>query len=301
MIPYDSVKWLNRVIFDGYEFPPKDQMAKIRQLDNRLAKEVGWYIKEDDHLVGQVCYLLYPFKTNEGLEKTEIPLAVDILSNYRGKGYGKNLMNLVHEKMIEKGCKYSILATSRRWIAYQWCKKLGYIDLASLCILYGNLDQISKPSWSIRNYSSSDEPKLSNLFNEINKDNLGFATRLSNFITLRDLWKDKEMNIKILLDGEEIVGFVNLTKSITNEISELTIKKDYSTMDWLRFLSPNETMIFPSPHQCHQLQFDKNLIHQEGDAVLMIKDLSGELSEEQLYDQIGIASNRFIAYSFDRY
>lgn len=298
-----DVAWLNRLVFDGYEFPNSNQLAKIKALDPRLPDEIGWYWIEDNIPVSQVCYFIYDIKTIHGFQKTGIPQAVGTIPKYRKLGFGKKVMDKIHKTMIEQDCVYSILSTSRRWKAYEWYKKMGYIDISSLGSFYGSVQPLENPNpnWSIREFQSSDEPILSKLFNEINSNNYGFIRRPSNFITLRDLWKDKKINFQILEDNESVVGFFNFTPTSVNEFSEILLKPEYSVLDWIRFFSPGDSMIFPSPHQIHNPSLFSGLQYSQTDGVILIKDLTGELNSDQIYTEAGIKNNKFCAFSLDRY
>ena len=306
LVPYDSVsnnevKWLNRIVFSDYEFPSSNRLKKIRKLDNRLSNEVGWYIKENNSILSQVCYFIYEIKTLEGFTKVGVPMAVGTLPGYQRHGYGKLVMEKVHERMREQNCKYSLLSTSNRWLAHQWYKKMGYIDIAHLGIFYGSLDSVNNPSWSIRDFKDSDEAKLCKLYNEIHKNNLGIIKRPPNFVTLRHLWKDNQISIKILEDNKKMVGFANVVKGAFLNISELNVLNDYSELDWLRFLSTGETMINPSPHKCYPSYFGSDFRYNDGDAVMMIKDLDNNLSNNEILEQFGVNNHSFVAHSLDRY
>lgn len=306
IVPYDlvseqEIKWLNRVIFEGFEFPSKERLEKIRSLDKRLTSDVAFYYLEDDLPVSQVCYLIYAMKTISGNVKTGVPLAVGTLPNQRNKGYGKKVMDKVHSKMKENNCKFSILATSKRWIAHKWYEKQGYFDLATLDFFYGVIDHKKKSNWSIRNYTLSDRDIVSELFNDINKDNFGFNHRPKSFVEFRELWQDKEVSLKILLDGNEIIGFVNFVETNPKEISEINIKSDYSKVDWIRFIAKGELIINPSPHQINEFSNYPFLRYSESDAVLMIKDLDENLTSEELMQEIGVTEEKFTAHYLDRY
>ena len=306
IVSYDSVthqeiQWLNRIVFSGYEFPPPDQMELLRRHDQRIPQEVGWYFKENNKIVSQVGYLIYKIQTRDGEQKTGIPYAVATLPNYQRKGFGKQLMEKVHSRMREQRCKYSILATSNRWLAHTWYQKLGYIDLASLCIVYGSINNINHEGWSIRHVKEGDESQLASLFNELHKEDLGFITRPPNFLTIMNLWNDRKISMHVLEDSGEVVGFVNLITSTVNDISELVISKKYSEMDWIKFISNGDTMIYPSPHQSFELKKNPELEHNEGDAVMMIKDLDEELAPDQIFEELGTKDNKFTAHRFDRF
>lgn len=59
LAPYNEVSkpdisWLNSIIFDDYEFPSEHIVREIKNLDSRLADEIGWYYLIDDKPVSQV-------------------------------------------------------------------------------------------------------------------------------------------------------------------------------------------------------------------------------------------------------
>ena len=296
-----QIKWFNRLVFGDYEFPSHSTMSKIRELDNRLSSEVGWYIVENNEILSQVCYFIYDIKTIDGPKKTGIPLAVATIHHARSKGYATKLMDKVHTRMVDQNCSYSILATSKKWKSYDLYKKLGYVEISTIGLLYGELEPFSNSTWSMRDYEDKDESQLAKLFNKINKKNLGIVERPINFVTLRTLWKDRIINLKILEDDKEMVGYVNLSKFAINEISEFNVIDGYSAIEWLRFMAPGETMIYPSLHQYKFFSNFSELRSNPSDAVLMVKDLEVDSSEEEILTEIGFKQGKFAMYSFDRY
>ena len=300
-VDYQEIQWLNRIVFSGYEFPHSDQMERLRQQDKRIPQDFAWYVKENNKIVSQVGYFIYNIQTLDGKLKTGIPYAVATLPNYQRKGFGKQVMEKVHERMREQGCKFSILSTSNRWLAHAWYQKHGYIDLASLCILYGSINKFFHEGWSIRPLREGDESQLASLFNELHKGKLGFITRPPNFLTFMNLWNDRKISIQVLEDAGKIIGYVNLVKSSVNDISEFVISKQYSEMDWIKFMTNGDTMIYPSPHQYFELSKYQELRFNEGDAVMMIKDLDEELTPNQIFDHLGTSEHIFTAHRFDRF
>ena len=102
------------------------------------------------------------------------------------------------------------------------------------------------------------------------------------------------------MDQENIVGYANVSKGTTMDISEIVIKKEYSMGDWVRFISNDETIISPSPHQCLQYQSIPGMQLSKGGAVMLVKSLDG-LNQNEIYKQLGIEDRNFTAFSLDRY
>lgn len=65
-------------------------------------------------------------------------LTIDILKDYRGRGYGKALLKFMEERMIENGAFYCMLQVSQEnETALKFYLKYGYVKKAFLHDYYG--------------------------------------------------------------------------------------------------------------------------------------------------------------------
>lgn len=309
LVPFDRVShedivWLNRLIFRGYEFPSKKTFANIRKIDPRVPEDVGWYVTTSGDPVSQTGYLVYSIRCRSDMQRAGVVYAVGTLPSHRGLGHAKTVMDKVHSKLVEHGCNYSILSTSRIWKAHSWYQKLGYIELAGLDTIYGKLDRKSDNpvEFSLREYKPEYEAQMAKIFDIRHQNRYGFIFQPPDFITIRSLWADKAVNFKILENDGMPVGFVNIKSGDPCTISDFVLLPTENFIAWLHYLAGDSNLeLNLSPHQYNDFQKVPGLKRTAGNGVMMIKDLTEKLSEAEIKQDLGINENKFVVSSIDRW
>ena len=111
-----------------------DQHLPEPEFDNKIRRKQGYVILEDHHPIGLLRYNLF-------WDNTPFCTMLVIAPGYRGKGFGKKLMEHWEADMKAQG--YGMLMTSTQVdeAAQHFYRKLGYQDCGGFVIHVPGYDQ----------------------------------------------------------------------------------------------------------------------------------------------------------------
>jgi len=170
-----AFKW----VFNQKEF---DALIKI---DPRLKNgPVSLCAIENGQIIGHVGIADVATRTLHGdLEYVGGLYGVATLPSHTRKGVCTALMDRAHQYFKEKHYRFSFLSTSPAFIAHDFYKKLGYIDLTE----YPSAHKVfhgKKPMHSQKENVGFDTNRILRIYNEFSKDKTGFVVRDKAYIKM---------------------------------------------------------------------------------------------------------------------
>ena len=123
-----DIKIISKIFREGYSEEPYNEnwSEKIanERMKNDLKTEEIFVLEDNNQIIGFVTLTSYLWHTGLRGFIHEIVIGEE----FRGKGYGKKLMEFAELRFKEIGAKEIQLITSPKSKAYQIYKKLNYID-----------------------------------------------------------------------------------------------------------------------------------------------------------------------------
>ncbi len=119
--------------------------------DNWTPEQLNMYIIELINTPNSLAFGLYENDKLIGIslgrikhwyEGTEYSIEeLGILPDYQNKGYGKFFFQQIEKKLLEKNIRFIILQTDRDVSAYNFYKKIGFVELTNNVMLAKRIDK----------------------------------------------------------------------------------------------------------------------------------------------------------------
>ncbi len=139
---------------------------------------VGFCAVENGCVIGFVGVLDLATRTLDGtVEHVGGMYGVATLPGHTRKGISTTLMNSAHQYFKEKGYRFSFLGTSQSLIAYEFYKKLGYMDVIGYPSAYKVVKVQKAMSSRKKKTSKLDFDRILEIYNEYSKGKTGFVIR----------------------------------------------------------------------------------------------------------------------------
>jgi GNAT superfamily N-acetyltransferase len=296
---------LNLIAFGWFLSPA--QVAQIQKVDPRVSDYYALYAVEDDIVQSQVGVVTLETQTTEGMEKVGYIWGVATRPSGTRKGYAGQLMEEAERRMLDEGIRYSFLGTGKSLVAYDLYRKLGYNDFTLFkrgfkkCVDHG-FSEISLKT-------DMNTSIIPDLFYEYSEGHLGFVKRPRNFLEVRKAWSWFSYDtVGIFYKDETPIGYFIATKEDRLlKLWEICCPKKDDIIRCISVLESNleidHIMIdlvdrFVMEGQLRKAGFN---LFNESWGILMVKDLEGKSSVEEISDMYGLNENRFHMTVMDEY
>jgi ribosomal protein S18 acetylase RimI-like enzyme len=247
---------------------------------------VGFCAVDNGCVVGFVGVLDLATRTLDGtVEHVGGMYGVATLPGHTRKGISTSLMNKAHQYFKEKGYRFSFLGTSQSLIAYEFYKKLGYIDMFEYSSAY-KVIRVQKAKSSRKEKTSKlDFDSILEIYDEYSMSKTGLVIR------------DKA-HLKMLKKAEGITP----KQCIISEKGYAIFKKDKDGI-WIRELvalnaKEMEKLISNIEEKAKALVYDRTvldstllqvykslgyMVQERSHAVMMVKPLTANASFVETY------------------
>ncbi len=182
----------------------KEHVDEMVKADKRIPDWGGeLYAVDGDNVLGTVGMLYPRIKTKDGIETVGGIRNVCTRPSASRKGVARMLMEEAHERMEEKGLRFSFLMTSKSLVAYELYKKMGYRDTHRYPVAF---KKTNKKTSSIEFREKEDPEYVRSLYKKSVKDLHGLIVREEDFWEMARArgWPDISKLKIAYLKGERI-------------------------------------------------------------------------------------------------
>ena len=308
ILEYDDVNPFNVLELNllGFRFALTPELATlIRRLDPRPFPFLAIYAVEEGQILGQVGVFRLPMMTTNGPEEAGGIWAMATHPSYGRRGIGSLLMEEAHARMRAAGLRFSVLGTSRHWVAHPFYRSHGYQNIANFASILTHRDSLLafESKLTVKPATREDLAEVDSLFHEVARGKFGFARRHDPFMSmLVDIGDVMGIdNLRILRLHNEVVGYAVVRPSETVfKVDDIFLRDDINIMGATAVLLQETqapyvqiTMNNHSPHLELLRQSGFQVTDSTWD-VVMAKSLTAELNDNDLRRLLGVDSNRFL-------
>jgi ribosomal protein S18 acetylase RimI-like enzyme len=288
-------------------FLSPDQIRFIRSVDKRVPDYVALYAVEDNAVQSQVGVVTLDTQCTHGTEKVGYIWGVATKPSQARSGYATKLIEEANKRLKEEGIRYCFLGTGKSLVAYDLYVKLGYRDFTML--KRGLKGCQTKEKSEITFKTEVDNEIVVDLFNEYSKDLMGFVKRPKNFMEVRKAWSWFQYDLEgTFYENETPIGYLVANKEgKVLKIWELCcpeakdIKKCISALE--SDLEFEHILLECVSGSAREKDFVESGFELFSDSwgILMLKDLKGEHSINDVKRSFGIDERKFHMTSIDEY
>ena len=308
ILEYDDVNPFNVLELNllSFRFALTPELATlIRRLDPRPFPFLAIYAVEEGQILGQVGVFRLPMMTTNGPEEAGGIWAMATHPSYGRRGIGSLLMEEAHARMRAAGLRFSVLGTSRHWVAHPFYRRHGYQNIANFASILTHQDSFLafESKLTVKPATREDLAEVDSLFHEVARGKFGFARRHDLFMSmLVDIGDVMGIdNLRILRLHNEVVGYAVVRPSETVfKVDDIFLRDDINIMGATAVLLQETqapyvqiTMNNHSPHLELLRQSGFQVTDSTWD-VVMAKSLTAELNDNDLRRLLGVDSNRFL-------
>lgn len=162
----------------GWTFNPRT-FETIVKTDPRLRDSpVGFFAVQNDNVIGSVGVMDMTTRTLDGsIEYVGGVYGVATLPSHVRKGVSTALMNAAHQYFKEKGYRFSLLWTSRTFVAHTMYEKLGYADWFERPTAHKILEPKKSRQAERKKDAKVDFDQILKIYDEYAKSKVGFVIR----------------------------------------------------------------------------------------------------------------------------
>jgi GNAT superfamily N-acetyltransferase len=162
----------------GWTFNPRT-FETIVKTDPRLRHSpVGFFAVQNDNVIGSVGVMDMPTRTLDGsIEIVGGVYGVATLPSHVRKGVSTALMNAAHQYFKERGYRFSLLWTSRTFVAHAMYEKLGYVDWSERPTAHKILEPRKAGQAEKKKNVKVDFDQILKIYNRYTKSKAGFVIR----------------------------------------------------------------------------------------------------------------------------
>ncbi|KXA92701.1 hypothetical protein AKJ65_07180 [candidate division MSBL1 archaeon SCGC-AAA259E19] len=196
-----------------------ERARKEAETDPRLPDWGGMlYAKEKGRVLGSAGMIYPRAKTKDGIERIGGIHNVCSRPSEARKGTAKKLLKELHQKMRNNGIRYSILHASRKLVAHNLYRELGYKDLYRVPMAYRKTN--GKKS-NIALKKEKDPQFVKSLYEKSVEGLYGLIVREDCFWNLANVRGFPENdNLRIAYEGDERIGYALFETSRKHSLVE---------------------------------------------------------------------------------
>ncbi len=319
----------------SYPITP-ESIRRMRLIDDRLPRRVGYYARDGPRLLGQVELLTFDVSTTAGTEHVGGIWGVCTRSDRGRERIARTLMEAAHAGFREEGLDLVLLMTSRSFVAHTFYRALGYHDLTQFpwavrrvragpdapTARSGSTDGGAGPdtvaaadaaggrdsdalslAWAVR----EDLAALYWIYRQTVDGRLGFVHRARNFIERAEAWGDVDLEqVCTARRSDRIDGYAILRQTIAGtEIREIA-GPPATIAPFIRLIeqASGGTHVIAStlfhPDQREAFRTAGYRFHERSWGSLLALSLTGRPAES-IRAALGIGTGRFQLAGIDRF
>jgi GNAT superfamily N-acetyltransferase len=299
---------LNLICF-GWLLSP-DQVKLIRKVDKkRVPDYFALYAVEKEDILGQIGVVTVDTQCAHGIEKIGYIWGVCTKPSAAKRGFAKKLMGEVHERLQGENIRYSFLGTGKSLVAYNLYRGLDYSEFT---ILDRGIKVSKSSKVGHKDITFTPTPKnetVVNLFKEYSKDLMGFVKRPNNFLEIRKAWSWMPYNfVGVFKEDKKPIGYtIASIEGKIIKVRELCCPKIEDLQRCINALEreykPNHMLLEWVIGSHLEKDFIKSGFKLFSDSwgTLMVKDLKGKHSVDQIRKLYGTEEDKFHMTSIDEY
>jgi GNAT superfamily N-acetyltransferase len=279
--------------------------ALIRRLDPRPFPFLALYAVDEGNVVGQVGVFRLPMMMTHGPEDVGGIWAMATHPGYSRRGVGSLLIEEAHARMRAAGLRFSVLGTSRHWVAHPFYRRHGYQEIAGFASALNHRDSLLsyENKLQVKQATRENLDETDALFHQIAIGKIGFARRHDPFMSMMvDIGDAMGIDdLRLLWLDDDLVGYAVVRPSETMfKIDDILLRDDTSIMVATAALLRETqasyvqiTMNNHSPHLEALRQAGFRVTSSTWD-VVMARSLTNEMHTDDLRRFAGIGSNRYL-------
>jgi ribosomal protein S18 acetylase RimI-like enzyme len=262
-------------------FLSPDQIRFIRSVDKRVPDYVALYAVEDNAVQSQVGVVTLDTQCTHGTEKVGYIWGVATKPSQARSGYATKLIEEANKRLKEEGIRYCFLGTGKSLVAYDLYVKLGYRDFTML-------------KRGLKGCQTKEKSEIK---------------RPKNFMEVRKAWSWFQYDLEgTFYENETPIGYLVANKEgKVLKIWELCcpeakdIKKCISALE--SDLEFEHILLECVSGSAREKDFVESGFELFSDSwgILMLKDLKGEHSINDVKRSFGIDERKFHMTSIDEY